>query len=148
MCCAMLSCSVMSDSLQPQVPLSMGILQSRILEWVAMPSSRGSFQLRVQTATKLFSTMITPFCQLLKKKNTKNPILVSVKWCLNVVIICISLMTNNVKHLYMYLCIFVGVMSIQIFCSFENQIICFSLMSSKCSLYILHTRLFIRCMIC
>ena len=85
-----------------------------------MPSSRGSFQLRVQTATKLFSTMITPFCQLLKKKNTKNPILVSVKWCLNVVIICISLMTNNVKHLYMYLCIFVGVMSIQIFCSFEN----------------------------
>ena len=29
-----------------QAPLSMGILQARILEWVAMPSSRGSSQLR------------------------------------------------------------------------------------------------------
>ena len=38
-----------------------------------MPSSRGSFQLRVQTATKLFSTMITPFCQLLKKKKHQKP---------------------------------------------------------------------------
>ena len=27
-----------------QAPLSMGILQARILEWVAMPSSRGSFR--------------------------------------------------------------------------------------------------------
>ena len=27
-----------------QAPLSMGILQARILEWVAMPSSRESFQ--------------------------------------------------------------------------------------------------------
>ena len=26
-----------------QAPLSMGILQARILEWVAIPSSRGSF---------------------------------------------------------------------------------------------------------
>ena len=35
LCCAMLSCSVMSNSLQPhvrQAPLSMGILQARILE--------------------------------------------------------------------------------------------------------------------
>ena len=44
--------SVMSNSLWPpwtaatQAPLCMGILQARILEWVAMPSSRGSFQLR------------------------------------------------------------------------------------------------------
>ena len=29
-----------------QAPLSVGILQARILEWVAMPSSRGSFWLR------------------------------------------------------------------------------------------------------
>ena len=29
-----------------QGPLSMGILQAKILEWVAMPSSRGSFQPR------------------------------------------------------------------------------------------------------
>ena len=29
-----------------QVPLSKGILQARILKWVAMPSSRGSSQPR------------------------------------------------------------------------------------------------------
>ena len=38
---------VVSDSATPgtvarQAPLSMGILQAGILEWVAMPSSRGS----------------------------------------------------------------------------------------------------------
>ena len=38
-----------SDSLRPQAPLSMGILQARILEWVAVPSSRGSSQPRDQT---------------------------------------------------------------------------------------------------
>ena len=32
-----------------QVPLSMGILQARILEWVAIPSSRGPSQPRDQT---------------------------------------------------------------------------------------------------
>jgi len=32
-----------------QVPLSLGILQLRILEWVAMPSSRGSSHPRDQT---------------------------------------------------------------------------------------------------
>ena len=53
MYCAVLSHSVtLSDSLQPQglqlgqAPLSMEILQARILEWVAMPSSRGRFQPR------------------------------------------------------------------------------------------------------
>ena len=43
-CCAVLSCSVVSDSESPwtvscQAPPSTGILQARILEWVAMPSS-------------------------------------------------------------------------------------------------------------
>ena len=33
----------------PQAPLSMGILQARILEWVAMPFSRGSSLIRDQT---------------------------------------------------------------------------------------------------
>ena len=32
-----------------QAPLSMGILQARILEWVAVPFSRGSSQPRDQT---------------------------------------------------------------------------------------------------
>ena len=46
LCCAVPSLSVESDSLWPgglqpaRLPLSMGVLQARILEWVAMPSSR------------------------------------------------------------------------------------------------------------
>ena len=32
-----------------QIPLSMGILQARILEWVALPSYKGSSQPRDQT---------------------------------------------------------------------------------------------------
>ena len=44
-CCSVLSHSVMSNTLQPhQAPLFMGILQARIVEWVAMSSSRGSSQ--------------------------------------------------------------------------------------------------------
>ena len=47
-----LSHSVLFDSLRPhgshQVPLS-GILQARILKWVAMPSSKGSSQTGDQT---------------------------------------------------------------------------------------------------
>ena len=47
----MLSFSVMYDFVIPwtiahQAPLSMEILQARILEWVAMPSFRASSQLR------------------------------------------------------------------------------------------------------
>ena len=34
------SCSVMSDSVTPQTTV-LGILQARILEWVAVPFSRG-----------------------------------------------------------------------------------------------------------
>ena len=53
LCCA-LSCSVMSDSATPwavalQTLLSTGIFQARILEWVAMPSSRESSQPRDRT---------------------------------------------------------------------------------------------------
>ena len=49
-----LRCSVVSDSLTPwtvshQAPLSMGILQARILQWVVIPSSRGSSQPRDRT---------------------------------------------------------------------------------------------------
>ena len=43
-CCAVLSHSLVSDPIAHQAPLSMGILQARILEWIAMPSSRGSSQ--------------------------------------------------------------------------------------------------------
>ena len=60
--CALLSLSVVSDSLWPQwtvarqAPLSMGILQARILQWVAMPSSRGSSQPRDQTQVSLIAS--------------------------------------------------------------------------------------------
>ena len=51
---AVLSCSVVSDSLwshdcSPPGSSVHGILQARVLEWVAMPSSRGSSQLRDRT---------------------------------------------------------------------------------------------------
>ena len=41
--------SVMSDSLRPHGLYSRGILQDRILEWVAFPFCRGSSQPRDQT---------------------------------------------------------------------------------------------------
>ena len=59
-----LSRSVMSSSFATpsavahQASLSMGILQARILEWVAMPSSRGSSQLRDQTQVLLHCRQI------------------------------------------------------------------------------------------
>ena len=53
MCCAsLLSCVQLFMSpwtVAHQALLSMGILQARILEWVAMPSSRESSQPTVQT---------------------------------------------------------------------------------------------------
>ena len=45
----MLSRSVMSDSLRPMDYIVHGILQARILEWVALPFFRGSSQPRDQT---------------------------------------------------------------------------------------------------
>ena len=63
------ACSVVSDSLRPMdcsPPGSsvLGILQRRILEWVAMPSFRGSFQPRDQiqvsfTAGRFFTAWAT-----------------------------------------------------------------------------------------
>ena len=41
--------SVVCDSLRPHGLYSPEILQASILEWVAIPFSRGSFQLRDQT---------------------------------------------------------------------------------------------------
>ena len=61
--------AVVSNSVTPwtaarQAPLSMGMLQARILEWVAMPSSRGSSRPRDQTqvshiAGGLFTVWVT-----------------------------------------------------------------------------------------
>ena len=54
LCCAVLSHSVVFNFVTPwtvahKAPLSLGILQARILECVAMPSSRGSSQPKDQT---------------------------------------------------------------------------------------------------
>ena len=55
--CERVSRSVMSNSLPPswtvahQAPLSMGILQARILEWVAISFSKGSSQPRNRTCS-------------------------------------------------------------------------------------------------
>ena len=43
-----------------QAPLSLGILQARILEWVAMPSSRGSSQPRDRTCLSCVSSTAGP----------------------------------------------------------------------------------------
>ena len=43
------SCSVVSDSWDPMEYIVQGILQARILEWVAFPFSRGSSQPRDET---------------------------------------------------------------------------------------------------
>ena len=51
LCLVTQSCPTLCDPMDcsPPGPSVHGILQARVLEWVAMPSSRGSFQLRDQT---------------------------------------------------------------------------------------------------
>ena len=62
MCVVAQSYLTLCDPMDPsqQAPLSMVVLQARILEWVAMPSCRGSSQPREQiqishTAGRLFT---------------------------------------------------------------------------------------------
>ena len=52
-----MSYSVTPWTVAHQAPLSMGNLQARILEWVTMPSSRGSFQPGIKPGL--------PHCQLI-----------------------------------------------------------------------------------
>ena len=52
LCLVAQSCLTLCDPMvaeDPMAPLSMGILQTRILQWVTMPSSRGSSLPRDQT---------------------------------------------------------------------------------------------------
>ena len=72
----MLSRSVVSDSLWPHGPQSaqsMGILQARILVWVAMPSSKGSSQPRDQTqVSRIAGRFFTDWATRKALKHTRN----------------------------------------------------------------------------
>ena len=64
------------------------------------------------------------------------------KWCLTVVLICISLMVNDVEHLFIYLLV-ICISSLEkclSFVYFKIGMCAFWLLSCKCSLYILGTR--------
>ena len=54
-----LSCPTLCDSMDYMVH---GTLQARILEWVAVPSSRGSFQPRDQTQVSLTTSGFFTSC--------------------------------------------------------------------------------------
>ena len=54
-----------------QVPLSMGILQAGVLEWIAMPSSRGSSQPRVQTQVSCIAGRFFTVCATREANDTE-----------------------------------------------------------------------------
>ena len=74
--CYVLSHSVVSNSVTPwtvayRVLLSMGTLQARILKWIAMPSSRGSFQPRVQTQVSCIAGRFFTVCTTREANDTE-----------------------------------------------------------------------------
>ena len=71
------------------------------------------------------------------------------EWYLIVGLVCISLVTHDVEHLFMYLLticmLFEGEISIQVLCSFLIRLFVFLLSSFKSSFYSLDTRLYQIC---
>ena len=77
MCCAVLClvarlCPTLYDPVDCNPPgsSSMGILQARVLAWIAMPSSRGSSQLRDQTHVSCLAGRLFTIRATRKPKNT------------------------------------------------------------------------------
>ena len=71
-CC--ISCSVMSDSLNPMNcsppgSSAQGILQARILEWVAISYSRGSFRLTDRTRVSCIAGGFFTICTIGEAQN-------------------------------------------------------------------------------
>ena len=66
------SCSVVCDSLLSMDYTVHGILQSRILEWVAVPFSRRSSQPRDQTTREAYFGVIGSAKIINKEKNLSN----------------------------------------------------------------------------
>ena len=108
--CAALICSVMSDSIQPRglepARLSVhGILQARILEWLAMPSSRGSSQPRNQIRI--------PYVSFIGR------------WFFLFFVFFFTTSVTWEAHLELYSCIFLTWLFIEIDCPFSGQLLHF-----------------------
>ena len=79
--------SVVSDTLQIPTDYSLlgssvhGILQARILEWVAMPSSRGSSQPRVQTSNSCVSCTAGRFFTTEPPRKPQSSLTAPLKYC-------------------------------------------------------------------
>ena len=67
------SCPALCDPVDcsPQTPLSVGILQARMLEWVAMSSSRGSSNLGIKPRSHALQTDSLPSVPPGKPRNTE-----------------------------------------------------------------------------
>ena len=155
---------ILCDPMDHSLPGSFvrGLLQARMLEWVAILFSRGSSQPKYQTwvfciAGRFFTiwatreahegpnfSIFTKF--LLLSDFLVIVVLVSVKSYLIVVLICIFQMTDDIDHYFMglftWFYIFFGEMSIYILCNWSVYPVIIevqtSLIYSRCKSLIKH----------